>query len=189
MAVFGEVRLHLLSLHARCDRGLAEVDAKCLRVPKRPNRTRLIRGLTSSRNVREGGWVEFQDYDLVHRCDDGTVTDDQENVKWNKGFLKACDIVHREACPGPKLPQWVRDAGFVNVVHHRFKVPVGPWPKDPQLKEIGTLNLVQLLDGMEAFTLRLFCDVLGWTREECLVMLAQVRSEFKSPDIHARFEL
>lgn len=83
----------------------------------------------------------------------------------------------------------MREAGFKNVTHRRFKFPVGPWPKDRNMKEIGMYNLAQVLQGLEAFSLRLFCDVLGWQKEEVLVLTSKVRKELKSPAIHAQFDL
>lgn len=47
----------------------------------------------------------------------------------------------------------VEDAGFRNVVHQKFRLPVGPWPKDPGLESVGMYNLAQVLDGLEAFSL------------------------------------
>ncbi|TDZ18530.1 Secondary metabolism regulator LAE1 [Colletotrichum orbiculare MAFF 240422] len=140
-------------------------------------------------NLEEDGWVEFQDYDLTHYSDDGTLTADHETLKWANGFIRACDTIGRDARPGSKLETWIRDAGFVDVVHHVRKLPIGPWAKDPHYKDLGMIQLIQLLEGMEAFTLRLFCDVLGWTREECLVMLSTVRNELKSNEFHAQMDL
>ncbi|KAF4823431.1 Secondary metabolism regulator LAE1 [Colletotrichum tropicale] len=140
-------------------------------------------------NTKEGGWVEFQDYDLSFVSDDGSLTEEHETMKWVQGFIKACETIGRNACPGPHLEEWVKDAGFTDVVHQRFKLPIGPWPKDPHYKELGIINLIQLMDGAEAFTFRIFCDVLGWTRDECIVMLAKVRNELKSNSFHARMEL
>ncbi|OLN81629.1 Malonyl-[acyl-carrier protein] O-methyltransferase 1-like protein 5 [Colletotrichum chlorophyti] len=137
------------------------------------------------KNTNPGGWVEFQDYDLLYTSDDGSITDEHRTLQWDKQFVEACKSVGREACPGPKLEKWVKDAGFVNVVHQRFKMPIGPWPKDPHYKDIGMCNLIQILDGLEAFTLRVFCTVLGWTRDEVLVLLAEVRNELRSGKFHA----
>lgn len=47
-------------------------------------------------------------------------------------------------------------AGFVDVVERRYKWPLNEWPVDPQLKQIGRLNKVRLLENIEAFTMRLF---------------------------------
>ena len=46
-------------------------------------------------------------------------------------------------------------------------------------KEIGTVNLIQILDGLEAFTLRPL-TMKGWSPEEISVLQAQVRSEMKN---------
>lgn len=85
--------------------------------------------------------------------------------------------------------QFVKDAGFENIKAQMFKVPIGPWAKDPRMKDIGMCNLAQILDGLEAFSLRLFCGVLKWTEEEVHVLLAKVRQELKSGKIHALFNL
>jgi hypothetical protein len=57
------------------------------------------------------------------------------------------------------------------------------------MKDLGLCNLVQTLDGLEGFSLRLFCGVLKWTEAEVLVLLAKVRSEMKSGAVHAIFDL
>ncbi len=83
----------------------------------------------------------------------------------------------------------MKDAGFQNVKVQKFRFPVGPWPRDRHLKDIGLCNLAQVLEGLEAFSLRLMCDVGGWTAEEVTVLLAKVRQEVKDPNIHMQFDL
>ncbi|OHW96818.1 methyltransferase domain-containing protein [Colletotrichum incanum] len=136
-------------------------------------------------NLNPGGWVEFQDYDISFHSDDGTLTDKHHTDKWSKLLLQACEMAGRDPCPGPKLEGWVKSTGFVDVVHQKFKLPVGPWPKDPHYRDIGMTNLIQLLDGLEGFSLRTFCGVHGWTKEEVFAMLAHVRKELKTVGFHA----
>jgi hypothetical protein len=83
----------------------------------------------------------------------------------------------------------VREAGFTKVTHQRFRLPIGAWPKDPHLKEVGTYNMAQVMSGLEAFSLRLFCGVAGWSKEEVMALLAMVRRELKSSSLHAQFDL
>ncbi|KAG7044986.1 methyltransferase domain-containing protein [Colletotrichum scovillei] len=137
-------------------------------------------------NLAPGGWVEFQDYDISIVSDDGTLTEKHHTSKWMSLLIEACVSVGRDPRPGPNIEGWVKDVGFVDVVHQRFKMPIGPWPKDPHHKDVGMTNLIQLLDGLEGFSLRAFCGILGWTKEEVLVLLAQVRTELKSGSFHAR---
>ena len=66
-----------------------------------------------------------------------------------------------------------------------FKIPMGPWPRDPVLKQIGMMNLAQMVEGLEAFTAKIFVDILGWSKEETDVFLAKVRKEMKARDFHS----
>ncbi|KAL9639698.1 MAG: hypothetical protein Q9204_000988 [Flavoplaca sp. TL-2023a] len=138
--------------------------------------------------TKPGGYSEFQDYDLVYYSEDGTLTDDLPIQKWITTLLQASRDFGRNPCPGPYLAQHMRDAGFQNVQERKYKIPIGPWPKDKHLKTIGAWNLVQIEDGLEAFTLRLFTQILGWKSEEVQVLLANVRKDLRNPKIHAQFD-
>jgi hypothetical protein len=140
-------------------------------------------------NLSSSGWAEFQDFNLMYYSDDGTLNENHETAKWLKALLDGARMIGRDPCPGPKLEDWVNAAGFENVVHQKFKLPIGPWPKDPKLKEVGLFNLTQILSGLEGFSLRLFCDVLQWRQEEVLVMMAKVRKELKTPGMHLQLDL
>ncbi|KAI4227821.1 MAG: hypothetical protein L6R36_002115 [Xanthoria steineri] len=128
--------------------------------------------------TKPGGYSEFQDYDLVYYSEDGTLTDDLAIQKWITILLQAARDFGRDPCPGPRLAGLMRDAGFQNVEEEKYKIPIGPWPKD---KHLG--------HGLEAFTLRLFTQVLGWKSEEVHVLLANVRKDLRNPKIHAQFDL
>ncbi|KAI4196717.1 MAG: hypothetical protein LQ350_006363 [Teloschistes chrysophthalmus] len=110
-------------------------------------------------------------------------------MKWINTLLAASRDFKRDPCPGPKLAQNMRDAGFQDVQEMRYKLPIGPWPKDKFLKTVGSWNLIQIEEGLEAFTLRLFTQVLGWQQEEVQVLLANVRKDLRDPKIHAQFDL
>lgn len=103
--------------------------------------------------------------------------------------MKAANKIGRDPCPGPQLEDWMKEAGFTNITRHKFKIPIGPWAKDPKQKDVGMYNLVQHLQGLEAFSLRLFCDVLGWQKEEVYVFLSSVRKDLKNPAIHTQYDL
>jgi hypothetical protein len=107
---------------------------------------------------------------------------------WNTTFLKGLDSINRNACPGPKLLEYAKTAGFIHTHEEVVKVPIGPWAKDPELKEIGMMNLIQGLDGLEAFSLKIFM-MLGYSEQEITVMLAQVRKELKSREFHSYITL
>ena len=41
--------------------------------------------------------------------------------------------------------------------------PIGTWPKDPHLKEIGRYQAVQEVHGIDSYASGLFTRVLGWS--------------------------
>ncbi|RPB16295.1 S-adenosyl-L-methionine-dependent methyltransferase [Morchella conica CCBAS932] len=85
---------------------------------------------------------------------------------------------------------WMEDALFVNMEENIFKVPIGSWPKDPKMKNIGRYNLLNLRSfRKEGFTLSLFTRFLDWTADEVYVLLAGVRSELRSKDNNFYFKM
>lgn len=52
---------------------------------------------------------------------------------------------------------------------------MGSWPKGKRYKEMGIYNRENTLECVQAFTVRLFTHVLGWTMEECEVLMGKVR--------------
>ncbi|KAK5662426.1 hypothetical protein OQA88_8337 [Cercophora sp. LCS_1] len=132
-------------------------------------------------NLDPGGWVEFQDFDLEMYVDGDEYPEAKSaTLEWDKLVLGAARRIGREPCPGPKLEDWVREVGFTNVTHRTFRIPVGGWPESPHLQEVGFLYLAQTLDGLEAFSLRLMCDVLEWKVEDVQKLLEKVRTELLS---------
>ncbi|TID01475.1 Secondary metabolism regulator LAE1 [Colletotrichum higginsianum] len=140
-------------------------------------------------HLNPGGWAEFHEMDPEIYSDDGTYTEKHATWAWNQTFLKTMRDIGRDPCPGPQLEGWVRERGFENVYHQAYKAPLGPWPKEAYYKDLGIINLAQMLDGLEGFTLRVFCGVLDRTQEEVLVETAGVRKEMKEGAYHGIYDL
>jgi hypothetical protein len=65
-----------------------------------------------------------------------------------------------------------------------MQIPIGGWPKDPKLKEVGKYQEVQSIQAIESYTPKLFGQVLGWPMEDIQVIMAQAKSELRDPSIH-----
>ncbi|KAK4205053.1 S-adenosyl-L-methionine-dependent methyltransferase [Triangularia verruculosa] len=139
-------------------------------------------------NLQPGGWVEFQESDNTLYSQDGTLTKDNAMVRMMDGLMFACDKIGRTMDPAPSMKKWAEDAGFINVEVQKFRLPVGSWPKDARLKEIGTLMAVNFIEGVEAFTAALCKDVLGWSQEEVSALNAEVKASAKRGNAHAIFD-
>ncbi|TDZ15864.1 putative methyltransferase tdiE [Colletotrichum orbiculare MAFF 240422] len=141
-------------------------------------------------HLNPGGWAEFQDMSVEYYSDDDSYKPEHATWDWNMTFVKTLKSIGRDPCPGPQLEGWVRgNGGFERITHRKFKVPIGPWPKHQPYKDLGLLNLAQILEGLEGFTLKLFCGILGKSKEEVQVQLARVRNELKGNAFHSLFDI
>ncbi|EOD50740.1 putative methyltransferase type 11 protein [Neofusicoccum parvum UCRNP2] len=150
--------------------------------------------LTDDRRVprsftKPGGWAEFQDWDVTPRTDDGSLGEGNQVLELQRLAIEACGKMGRTARPGPRLKGWMREAGYRNVVEKVYKLPIGMWPQDGRLKQIGSLMMVNYLESLEAMTFALFTSVFGWSIEEIQVFLAGVRKDVRRKDVHAYFHI
>ncbi|GME21989.1 methyltransferase domain-containing protein [Neofusicoccum parvum] len=135
--------------------------------------------------LKPGGWVELQGFDAHYKSDDGTFKPDAFLGQFVATIEEGCKKIGKEMYTGPTFERLLKDAGFVNVYVQMYKLPLGPWPKDKKMKEVGMLNLMQVLEGMEAFSYRLFVNMLGWKLDEVQVFIAKTIKEMKSKTYHA----
>jgi hypothetical protein len=81
----------------------------------------------------------------------------------------------------------IEKAGFEDTHIQEYKWPIGPWPKDKQLKEAGAVNFQHWLSGMEGYGMWLltkFGDPVPWTKQEVPVYVAKMRKELSNPRYH-----
>ncbi|PVI02860.1 S-adenosyl-L-methionine-dependent methyltransferase [Periconia macrospinosa] len=132
--------------------------------------------------VKPGGWVEFNDFDAHFYTSAGGEYNETNSIyKWAEQLRDGVRKLGVEPDPGPQLEGWVRETGFTNIHTRTMPFPVGTWPKDKTLKEIGAFNLVNFMDNAEGISMRLWTLAHGWTPEEIKVMAANVRRDWKNP--------
>jgi hypothetical protein len=81
--------------------------------------------------------VELQDFNTHAYSEDNTAEEGNNVLRFCKVFNDACDKMGRSGAPGPDLKGWVEDAGFINVHHKVYKVPIGPWARDKKLASVA----------------------------------------------------
>ena len=85
----------------------------------------------------------------------------------------------------PQYTSLLEAVGFINIQSHEEPTPIGPWPKNKRLKEIGLFFQHQFLEGaVDGYSLALFTRLGGWSEAETQVLLAGVRKEIKSNKMH-----
>jgi hypothetical protein len=138
--------------------------------------------------MKPGGWIELQDWDIQLYSQDGTFPEDSALKKWNELVMSGIQASGSEPHLGPSFEQWLKDAGFVDIEVVKTAVPVGSWPKDAKLKELGVLNHIQLSEALEAVSLGTMLSQ-DLTYEQLSTFLADVKSNLNDRDIHTIYDL
>jgi len=81
--------------------------------------------------------------------------------EWGELFIGAGEKMGRTFLVAERARELLGDAGFVDIVEHKVKVPIGSWPADPKLKELGRWNLLFLTTGLESMGMYMLMHVLG----------------------------
>ncbi|KAL1963049.1 hypothetical protein VTN77DRAFT_8797 [Rasamsonia byssochlamydoides] len=138
------------------------------------------------RYAKPGGWVEFQDWDQYPFSEDGSL----KGTTFEQYFNEVIGAFYKngyEGSPGPRLEQWFQDAGFVDIHVHKYRVPIGTWPKDPHYKKIGTWCMLQAEQGYEAGAMAVLTRNEAWSKEEVIVLSSKTRNDARNRNIHALF--
>ncbi|OBT54030.1 hypothetical protein VE04_03550 [Pseudogymnoascus sp. 24MN13] len=135
-----------------------------------------------------GGYLELQCLLPVPNCDDDSAPPESGVPIFSTKVIEASQIVGWSLLEPNNFAKYLREAGFVNVVEKRYKVPTGPWPLSKRLKLIGAFEMQSLLQGASAFSLMAFSKAFGWTKEETEVFLVALRRDVKNLRYHTYYE-
>lgn len=117
-------------------------------------------------------------------------TPNRSDLASQSEFHRIGRIQGREWDLKPHVQGFLEEASFQNIQATPYPLPIGTWPKDPNLKEIGKFFRVQLVDGaIEGYTLALFTRFGNWKPSEVQVLLAQIRKELNSNKMHLYSQL
>ncbi|CAH0024719.1 unnamed protein product [Clonostachys rhizophaga] len=135
-------------------------------------------------HLAPGGYIELQAVDAPFLSDDGTVQKAVNAQLWLKTLCEGSAKFGKLIDCAPSWKAKLAAAGFVEIHEEVRKMPLGMWPKDPKLKEIGRFQPIQEAKAIESYTPQIFSSVLEWSQEEILVFMAKVKNEIKDPSIH-----
>ncbi|GAB1194210.1 hypothetical protein APSETT444_003452 [Aspergillus pseudonomiae] len=135
-------------------------------------------------HLKPNGYFECAEFVIDAFSDDGTFKQDSPYREYINNLNKAGEITGRPMNVATSLQAWMKNAGFTSVTEVVYVLPYGPWPKDRQLKEIGKWQYVQAPEGVEAYGLRLYTQVLGWPESEAKLHQALVKEQLRDRSLH-----
>ncbi|KAK0624298.1 S-adenosyl-L-methionine-dependent methyltransferase [Immersiella caudata] len=136
-----------------------------------------------------GGWVESIEVEVDYVSDDGSVKPGSAMTMWGD--------MCREA--GPKMGRsfmilreglqrtGMEKAGFVNITEVDRKVPMGGWPLDPKLAEVGRFVQLGFENDLEGYASLVWNVILGRPADEFQIFLANTRKDLRDPRVHPYF--
>ncbi|KAF4629570.1 hypothetical protein G7Y89_g8580 [Cudoniella acicularis] len=130
-----------------------------------------------------------ESYDLVHCCLGNAFSDRDERHFLDEsykclipgGWVEIKDI---DLFPSAELQQHFEKAGFINVTVLSQPLPIGPWPKEPKMKEIGMWQASVIADSLSSFSLAIFTKYLDWSVEQVEKLVEEVRRGQENRSFH-----
>ncbi|KAJ5108849.1 hypothetical protein N7456_005524 [Penicillium angulare] len=135
--------------------------------------------------LKPGAYFEIQESAVWIWSDDGSCPYDSALFEWVRAMDTASKFNGKPCNIYPYLRHWMINAGFEDVQQFVYFLPYSPWPRDPYLKEIGKYQLVQAQQAVEAYSMRLFTDVLGWGEDVSMIFQAQAKHQLLDKNMHA----
>ncbi|KAB2568836.1 putative methyltransferase tdiE [Lasiodiplodia theobromae] len=140
-------------------------------------------------HTKPGGWINQLEMSIIPKSDDGSLTQDHLLSEWARLFIDAAEKFGKSFVVINDMKQRIMDAGFEDVTEVRYKVPLGMWPSNPALKEIGKWDLLYCYQGCEGWALFLLTNVMGWEAEDVKKLVARYKEALRDPKVHAYWEL
>ncbi|KAI7368279.1 hypothetical protein KC354_g2778 [Hortaea werneckii] len=122
------------------------------------------------KNLKPGGWIEFQEYHFPFTSDDDTLKLCPALDLWNNNLASA---------------KILQEKGFANVNQAAKKWPLGPWAKGKKEKKVGELLERDLLGAIEGTSMRLYTKILGWSEEAVRKHAEEVHDDIRARRAHA----
>ncbi|KAI5856820.1 S-adenosyl-L-methionine-dependent methyltransferase [Tricharina praecox] len=141
------------------------------------------------RCLTPGGYIETAELGCTCYSADGHIPEDNPLRASFDMIVDAMSQIGRTFPQPGVLKERLEQAGFVDVTEVCYKQPLGPWPKDKKLKQLGAMTLMMLEVGLQAYSLAAFTRILKMDPAEAerRVRLATDVAKDRNNHIYNRF--
>ncbi|KAL9098154.1 MAG: hypothetical protein Q9163_006130 [Psora crenata] len=136
-------------------------------------------------HLAPGGYLEQTEICPVLESDDASIPSGSAFDQGGRLVIE-CGLYNGKTMDVQRhMKDWITKAGFVDVVEQKYKWPLGDWPADARLKDIGKWNATYCDMGIEAWTMRLLTRCHGWTVSQVKEWNEEMRAMIKGRKCHA----
>ncbi|KAF3798615.1 hypothetical protein GCG54_00010767 [Colletotrichum gloeosporioides] len=126
-----------------------------------------------------GGYIEVKELDIEDRsqAQGENLPKDHIYRRWASIFFEAAEKLGKTLTQTRDhgIAKGLAEAGFVDIVEKKWPIPIGAWPADPMLKEVGNCNWMYINQSLEGFAIFLLKEIMGWEYAEIIVFVAEMR--------------
>ncbi|RDL41662.1 S-adenosyl-L-methionine-dependent methyltransferase [Venustampulla echinocandica] len=140
-------------------------------------------------HLKPGGWFELQEIYHFPQCHDNSMPVDNMVAQYWEFVAQGLANLGVNFKATLLLTDMMHEAGFTNVSTRVFHVPIGVWPKNKVLKQVGLYWRTILMDGLEPIALGPFTRGLGWSKAQVDVYLVEVRKAYMDNSVHSHMPL
>ena len=140
------------------------------------------------------GWFESVEIDFEPRCDDETLGPGKLREWWNVYIKSLYEAIGRRLHYEPATGDKLREAGFTDIQHVCYRIPLCKWSKNNRAEERagewwdtamspgveGTGGF-----GLEAMSLAPLCKFSSWPREHVQRLCNEALEQSSDMSVHA----
>jgi hypothetical protein len=136
--------------------------------------------------LKPGGYIEFQNIILPFRCDNGTLRGTAFE-KWMDLISEGARRLHRNWHTALGHKAMMEQVGLVDIHETRYQWPIGMWPKDEHLKELGRWVYASLViqKGIHAISAKVLTKGMEMASGEVDDLIKQVTQEIRGCKFYA----
>ena len=112
-------------------------------------------------NLAQGGYFELQDIVFPCQSPDGTL-EGTSLQKWQGLMLEGLRNLGKDFEKVKNYGNYMRDAGFVDIVEKKYTWAIGPWIRGRKQKLMATWWMQNFLDGIHGWSMAIITRGMGW---------------------------
>jgi ubiquinone/menaquinone biosynthesis C-methylase UbiE len=139
------------------------------------------------KHIRPGGYIEHLDFEMSAYCLDSEDanaprTDAYKILEDN--LREAGKLLNKDFDTTDRMTERLSKAGFTDITEKNYTWPIGSWPQDQRLKEIGRWNVRAWEEGSEGLILAMFTRTLGWSYEQVQEFVSRLKGAVRDRRLH-----
>ncbi|GFF57622.1 LaeA-like regulator of secondary metabolism, putative [Aspergillus udagawae] len=135
-------------------------------------------------HLRPDAWFEQVDIDFEPKCEDRTVGGSALYNWYCKLSQATSDAARPISHQFQATIDHLRNAGFTDVEHKQFILPLNKWHPDSRMRSIGRWYGRTFFESIEPLSLAPLCRILGWTPGEVRHLVSDAKSELLDLAVH-----